>query len=84
LRRTYLIIEVSDATLFADSTIKAALYARAKAPEYWIVDLTTDEILVHRNPKAGAYTAIERRRGEDLLQIAALPAITMTAASIFA
>jgi Uma2 family endonuclease len=84
MRLAYLIIEVSDSTLLTDSTIKAALYARAKAPEYWIVDLTTDEILVHRHPKAGAYASIQRRRGDDLLQIAALPAVTMTAASVFA
>jgi Uma2 family endonuclease len=55
----------------------------AKAPEYWIVDLTTDPIVVHRRPKGGVYASIERRRGDDLLQIAALPGITMTAASIF-
>jgi Uma2 family endonuclease len=82
-RQAYLIIEVSDSTLLTDSTIKAALYARAKAPEYWIVDLTTDTIVVHRRPKAGAYASIERRRGDDLLQIAALPAIAITAASVF-
>jgi Uma2 family endonuclease len=78
-----LLIEVADSTLAADSTIKAGLYARSLAPEYWIVDLTTDEIVVHRNPEAGAYASIERRRGDDELQIAALPAITITAASIF-
>ncbi len=82
-RHAYLIIEVSDSTLLTDSTIKAALYARAKTPEYWIVDLTTDTIVVHRRPRAGAYASIERRFGDDLLQIAALPSIAITAASVF-
>jgi Uma2 family endonuclease len=84
LMDAYLLIEVSDSTWLADTTVKAGLYARSLAREYWIVDLTADDIVVHRNPANGAYASIERRRGADLLQIEALPAITMTAASIFA
>jgi len=84
LMDAYLLIEVSDSTLPADSTVKAGLYARSLAQEYWIIDLTADEIVVHRDPAQGAYASITRRHGADLVQIAALPGISMTAASIFA
>lgn len=84
LMDAYLLIEVADSTLPADSTVKAALYARSLAREYWIVDLTADEVVVHRDPVGGGYGSILRRRGGDLLQLAAVPAISMTAASIFA
>jgi hypothetical protein len=40
--------------------------------------------VVHRDPGGGGYGSILRRRGGDLLQLAAVPAISMTAASIFA
>jgi len=41
--RPALIVEVADS--------KASLYARARVPEYWIVDLVHDAIDVHREPE---------------------------------
>jgi Uma2 family endonuclease len=82
-RHAYLVLEVSDATWLADRTIEAGLYARSNAGEYWIVDLTADEVVVHRDPRNGTYAFIERRRGDYLLQMAALPAISMAVSSIF-
>ncbi|TPG17585.1 Uma2 family endonuclease [Sphingomonas koreensis] len=54
-----LIVEVSDATLAFDTTRKAALYARAGVPEYWIVDVDAGVIRQLWSP-AGDYYA-ERR-----------------------
>ena len=45
-----LVIEISDATLRADQTTKAALYARAEIAEYWIVNLVDRTLEVRRNP----------------------------------
>lgn len=39
---------------------KAAVYASAGVPEYWIVDLDRDEVLVRREPREGAYASVER------------------------
>lgn len=53
-----LAIEVSVTTLNFDRTIKAALYARAAIPEYWVVDVNARRIIVHRNPQDGIYQSI--------------------------
>jgi Uma2 family endonuclease len=46
-----LLIEVSDSTLEADLGRKADLYAKAGVPEYWVVDLNENRILLHANPR---------------------------------
>ena len=45
-----LVVEISDATLRADQTTKAALYARANIAEYWIVNLIERTLEVRRQP----------------------------------
>jgi Uma2 family endonuclease len=45
-----LVVEVADTTLQFDRTTKAALYARAGIPEYWIVNLADRVLEVHRQP----------------------------------
>jgi Uma2 family endonuclease len=47
-----LVIELSDSTLTFDRTVKASLYATAKIPEYWIVNLVEQQIEVMRDPQA--------------------------------
>ncbi len=44
-----LVIEISDSSLSHDRR-KAALYARAGVPEYWIVNLRQQRVEVHREP----------------------------------
>ncbi len=53
-----LVIEVSDASLAFDRYEKAARYANAAIPEYWLVDLTRNTISVHQRPMAGHYTDV--------------------------
>mgnify|MGYP001209443633 FL=1 len=50
-----LVVEVADASLQFDRTRKAALYARAGIPEYWIVNLLDGVLEVHRQPEGDAY-----------------------------
>ena len=45
-----LVVEVSDATLAFDRGRKAALYAKAGIPEYWIVNLIDRVLEVRRDP----------------------------------
>lgn len=49
-----LVIEVSDSSLSYDRIRKAAAYARAGIPEYWIVNLQRRRLEVHRQPDAAA------------------------------
>jgi hypothetical protein len=46
-----LVIEVADATVEEDTHDKASLYATGGIADYWVVDLTTDRVLVFRSPK---------------------------------
>ncbi|MEM9821642.1 MAG: Uma2 family endonuclease [Bacteroidota bacterium] len=52
---TSLIIEVADTSIEYDRTIKAALYAKAKVREYWIVDLAVECVEVYTRPRMGVY-----------------------------
>jgi Uma2 family endonuclease len=53
-----LVVEVSDTTLHHDLTTKAALYARAGIPDYWVLDLDARRLVVHREPASGVYKAV--------------------------
>jgi Uma2 family endonuclease len=60
-----LIAEVSDSSLRLDRTKKAALYARAGYPEYWVLDLNGRQVLVHRRPGADGYQEITAYSAEE-------------------
>jgi Uma2 family endonuclease len=63
----FLVIEVADSTLAYDRGEKAALYAEAAVPDYWIVNLVDDCVEVHRDPANGRdQTRIVYRAGEDV------------------
>ncbi|MBN3905661.1 MAG: Uma2 family endonuclease [Nostoc sp. NMS1] len=49
------IVEVAKTSLKKDLDIKAAIYAMAAIQEYWILDLSTKQIIVLRNPQDGKY-----------------------------
>lgn len=54
------IIEIADSSSRYDLTVKAALYARAGVPEYWVLDLTRRVLVIHRDPQNGSYSRIEQ------------------------
>jgi Uma2 family endonuclease len=54
-----LVCEVSDTTLRSDLTHKAALYARANVPEYWVLDLKGRRLVIHRHPRNGIYNSVQ-------------------------
>ncbi len=58
--RIQLVIEVAASTLQKDLGLKAQIYAAAGAPEYWVVDATAEQLIVHRGPKPGGWSAIAR------------------------
>ena len=49
-----LVVEVLDTTLKTDRNRKGSLYARARIPEYWIVNLLDQRLEVYRDPVASA------------------------------
>jgi Uma2 family endonuclease len=80
----FLLIEVSDSSLDFDRTVKLQLYARAGVREVWIVDLTTDAVLVHRSPSGGSYGSAVRVETPGTLGVEALPGVTIRVAEVFA
>ncbi len=51
----YLIAEVADSSLLKDLTTKLSIYARAKVPEYWVVDVENRRVEVFREPSLESY-----------------------------
>jgi Uma2 family endonuclease len=45
-----LLVEVADTSLIFDRERKGSLYARARLPEYWIVNLVDRVLEVYRDP----------------------------------
>ena len=80
----FLLIEVADSSLDFDRTVKLELYARACIREVWIVDLTTDGVLVHRRPSGGGYGSVVRVESPGVLGIEELPGVTISVAEVFA
>lgn len=48
--RPALVVEVADSSLALDREYKGSLYARARLPEYWIVNLVDRVLEVYRDP----------------------------------
>ena len=77
--RAWLVVEVADHSLEFDTTIKAALYAAAAIPEYWMVDLRHRQVLVHRQPQAAPggeaarYQSVTRHGPAEAVLPAAAP-----------
>lgn len=80
----FLLIEVADTSLEADRGAKLALYARAGIPEFWVIDLTTDGVLVHRNPSGDRYASVGRVEPSGSLDVVALPGVVIPAGPLFA
>jgi len=55
-----LLVEISDTTSRFDRTVKAALYARASVPEYWVLDVSARALYVHCHPGGGNYRQVTR------------------------
>jgi Uma2 family endonuclease len=79
----YLVIEVADSSLEFDLGAKLELYARAGIREFWVVDLTSNRVLVHRSPGDSRYGSITSVDMSGALQVEALPGVTIAAAQIF-
>jgi len=61
-----LAVEVAQTSQARDRE-KAATYAAADVLEYWIVDLAARAVVVHREPRAGAYRSVESFADGDMV-----------------
>jgi Uma2 family endonuclease len=58
-RACALVVEVADSTVVYDRNRKRRLYARAGIPEYWVVDLQRNTVVVHGSPRGDDYDDVE-------------------------
>lgn len=71
----YLVVEVSGSSLRTDRLVKGPIYARAGVEEYWVVDLGTRSVEVHRHPDAGQFTQIVRLDENGRIQLLSFPQV---------
>ncbi len=53
-----LLIEVADSSLLGDLVEKAELYATHAIQDYWVVDVSAQQVHIHRNPRQGSYDSV--------------------------
>jgi Uma2 family endonuclease len=77
-----LIIEIAKSSLVYDREVKRALYARHGIPEFWLVNLTGNEVEVCRAPAGDQYRAISHVGRDGVLEPALLPGVAIPVAVI--
>ena len=61
------VIEVADESLGFDRTVKLPLYARARIPQVWLIDLQNDAIEIHSKPRSDGYQKnVRLKRGDSI------------------
>lgn len=80
---TLLVIEVADTSLRLDTRTKRDLYARAGAPEYWVVSIPNREVIVHRGLSNGRYAQVTALSERDTLSAACAPERSIRVALLF-
>lgn len=78
----YLVVEVSYSSLRKDRGPKALLYARAKVPEYWVVNVEDGVVEVHTDPTDEGYGQVALRRPGDAITLVAFPDVTIAVSKI--
>jgi len=68
---TIFVLEVADSSLRRDLKVKLPIYALAMIPEYIVVDLQNNVILIHRRPEAEHYAEVIKLRSGDILELSA-------------
>ena len=71
---TLLVVEVADSSLAHDLDTKAAVYAGAGIPEYWVIDLAGRGVVLFSDPRGSVYETRRTHRTGELIQPARLPA----------
>lgn len=77
-----IIIEVSETTLAEDRGEKLNLYAEAKIPEYWIVNLVDKKVEVYRLPMGASGEQPARYEVIDTFDIGASVTVTLDGAQV--
>lgn len=72
-----LAIEVADSTIRSDRRYKVPLYARAGISEVWLVNIAKKLVEVYSDPFEGKYQSIRRVGLGEVLNLTALPGVSV-------
>jgi Uma2 family endonuclease len=78
-----LVVEISHSTLSYDRNGKALLYAKAKIPEYWIVNVEEKSVEVFRQPSETGYKQMQRLTTDQSFAPLSHPDTTISISSLF-
>jgi Uma2 family endonuclease len=77
-----LLVEVAEISAAFDRGVKVPLYARAGIPEVWLVDLASEQVMVHRAPTEGRYADVRTLGRGDRLAPQAFPDLELSVADV--
>ncbi|MCE9575596.1 MAG: Uma2 family endonuclease [Deltaproteobacteria bacterium] len=78
-----LVVEVAETSLRFDRGRKAALYAEALIPTYWVVDLAGRCVHVHTAPRDGRYASIATVETGATLAVEGLAGVRVSLDALF-
>lgn len=64
------LVEVAKTSLKKDTELKASIYATSGITEYWVLDLTQNQVFVFRNPQPNQYTSEQSFRSGTIAPLA--------------
>ncbi len=76
-KNIYLIVEVSDTSIFQDRHVKLPLYAQYAISEVWLIDLNENVIETYREPFFQRYQIKKEYRTDQTLSPQAFPDLTI-------
>jgi Uma2 family endonuclease len=71
--RAVLVVEVSVTSRAIDLGRKAAIYAAAGIPDYWVLDIDARRLIVHRDPADDRYATVDALTDDGVVTTARLP-----------
>ena len=77
-----LVVEISDSSAVRDRELKAAVYAGAGIPEYWILYRATPRLEIFRNPQGGTYREHRVLQQSDSVSPFAAPSTSIRVADL--
>ena len=84
-----LFVEIADSSLALDLRVKSHLYAAAKVPEYWVIDVNSKRLHLHRDPVADSdaprgfrYASVQVLTADDSFAPLAFPEKTVRVADL--
>jgi len=79
----HLIVEVADSSARFDAEVKTKLYAQHGVPEYWLMDLTLGQLIVHQQPSAAGYRLTLRPHQDEIITPDAFPDLQLQVSDLF-